>query len=357
MRTDENKIYITHDQGATWDMPKELKGQEINAIYPHPYNNDIVFFTTPSKKFFYSIDRGQTIQEGEGPDPPTRRDDIPLALRFHPTKSDYMIWISDRDCSVPSSKTCHAAAYYTNDRGRSWSMLSAYVRNCAWIHSNILVNTPEKLIFCERYANDERPSDANPIKLVASDDFFKTETTHFKKIMGFATMEEFIVVAEVKDESTLRLDASIDGKVFAEAHFPHNFQVDKQQAYTVLDSVTHAVFLHVTVNPMRGSEYGAILKSNSNGTSYVLSLPDVNRNEMGFVDFEKMQGLEGVAIVNVVENVDETNKGGKKKLKSKITHNDGGAWNYLPPPEKDVDGKKYDCNVKDVGISLEIDWG
>lgn len=348
MRTDENKIYITHDQGAIWDIPKELKGQQINAIYPHPYNNDIVFFTTPSKKFFYSIDRGQTIQEGQGPDPPTRRDDIPLALRFHPTRSDYMIWISDRDCGVPSSKACHAAAYYTNDRGRTWRILSPYVKNCAWVHSKVLVNTPEKLIFCERYAKDERPSDANPIKLVASDDFFKTETTHFEKIIGFATMEEFIVAAVVKDELSLKLDASVDGKIFAEAHFPHNFQVDKQQAYTLLDSVTHAIFVHVTVNPMRGSEYGAILKSNSNGTSYVLSLSDVNRNEAGFVDFEKMQGLEGVAIVNVVVNVDETNKGGKKKLKSKITHNDGGAWNYLPPPEKDVDGKSYDCNVKDL---------
>lgn len=348
MRTDKNHIYITHDQGATWEMPKELKGQEITAIYPHPYINDIVFFTTPTKKFFYSIDRGQTIEEGTGPDPPTRRDDIARALRFHPTKSDYMIWISDRDCSDPSSKLCHAAAYYTNDRGRSWTMLSGYIRNCAWVHSTVLDKTPEKLIFCERYAKDERPSDANPIKLVASDDFFKTEQTHFEKIMGFATMEEFIVVAEVKDDSSLKLDASIDGKLFAEAHFPHNFQVDKQQAYTVLDSVTHAIFLHVTVNPMRGSEYGTILKSNSNGTSYVMALADVNRNEYGFVDFEKMQGLEGVAIVNVVKNVDESNKGGKKKLKSMMTHNDGGFWNYLPAPDKDVDGKKYDCDIKDV---------
>jgi len=354
MRTDENKIYITHDQGATWAMPPELKDQEINAIYPNPYNQDIIFFTTPSKKFFYSVDRGYTIESADGPDPPTRRFDIPLALRFHPTKSDYIIWISDRDCKVPTSKTCHAAAYYTQDRGHSWPMLSAYVRNCAWIHSSALSNTPEKLIFCERYAKDERPSETNPIKLVANDDF-KTETTHFEKIMGFATMEEFIVVAEVKDESSLRLHTSVDGKTFAEAHFPHNFHVVKQQAYTLLDSVTHAIFLHVTVNPVEGYEYGAILKSNSNGTSYVMSLPNVNRNEAGFVDFEKMQGLEGVAIVNVVVNVDEVNKGAKKKLKSKITHNDGGAWNYLPPPEKDVDGKKYGCNIKDVGLYFEID--
>lgn len=348
MRTEENHIYITHDQGANWEMPKELKDQQITAIYPNPDFSDYIFFTTPSKKFFYSIDRGHTIKEGEGPDPPTTRDDIPLALRFHPTKSDYLIWISDRDCSTPSAKTCNAAAWYSNDRGRQWNILSGFVRNCAWIHSDALDKTPDRLIFCERYAKDERPSDENPMKLVSSTDFFSSETVHYPKIMGFATMEEFIVVAEVKDDSSLKLDASIDGKVFAEAHFPPNFKVDKQQAYTLLDSVTHAVFVHVTVNPMRGSEYGSILKSNSNGTSYVLSLPDVNRNENGYVDFEKMQGLEGVAIVNVVKNIDETNKGGKKKLKSMITHNDGGAWNFLQAPETGADGKKYDCNVKDL---------
>ncbi|KAF8468863.1 hypothetical protein BDZ91DRAFT_847692 [Kalaharituber pfeilii] len=348
MRTDKNHIYITYDQGATWEMPKELKDEEITAIYPNPYNNDMVFFLTPGKKFYYTFDRGKTIQSGEALEPPTRRDDISLAVRFHPTKSDRIMWIADRFCTDPNQKDCHAAAYHTLDRGANWKMLNPYVRNCAWIHSKDLPNTPENLIFCEKYEKEERPGDDNPIKLVSSDDYFEKESKHFDRIMGFATMEEFIVVAAVKDDGTLKLDASIDGKTFADARFPHNFQVDKQQAYTVLDSVTHAIFLHVTVNPMRGSEYGAIIKSNADGVSYVLSLANVNRNEAGYVDFEKMQGLEGVAIVNVVMNVDETNKGAKKKLKSMITHNDGGAWSYLSPPEKDAEGKGYGCDIKDL---------
>lgn len=354
VRTDNNRIYVTKDQGGTWEEPKELKGVEITAIYPNPYRGDIVFFTTTSEKYFSTINMFDSIKEGTGPNPPTSREDIPLALRFHP-KSDYIIWISDRDCEDRSSKTCHAAAYYTTGRGNYWPMLKPYVRNCAWIHSDALLKTPEKLVFCEKYAKDEKPSDNNPMKLISSDDFFQTaETVHFEKIMGFATMEEFIVAAEVKDDSSLRLHASIDGKIFAEAKFPHTLKVDKQQAYTVLDSVTHAIFLHVTVNSIKGSEYGALIKSNSNGTSYVLSLSNVNRNEYGYVDFEKMQGLEGVAIVNVVANVDETNKGGKKKLKSMITHNDGGAWDYLHAPSKDFNGEDYKCDVTQVRLHSSI---
>lgn len=141
---------------------------------------------------------------------------------------------------------------------------------------------------------------------------------------------------------------SVDGETWAEAKFPYNFQVGKQQAYTVLESVTHSVFLHVTVTSRVGFEYGTILKSNSNGTDYVISMNDVNRNEQGYVDFEKMLGLEGVAIVNVVENPKEASEGSKKKLKTKITHNDGADWEYVSPPEKDSNDKKLSCDGSDL---------
>lgn len=69
--------------------------------------------------------------------------------------------------------------------------------------------------------------------------------------------------------------------------------------------------------------WGNILKSNSNGTYFGLSLDNVNRNEDGFVDFEKMINLDGIALVNVVSNPREAPLTGRKLLQSKITHNDG----------------------------------
>src|SRR5699024_10477453 len=134
------------------------------------------------------------------------------------------------------------------------------------------------------------------------DNFFADDEVPIKDVIDFAAMSEYIVVASRDPEKTdsLRVSTSIDGRTFADAEFPVNLNVPVQTAYTVVDSSTHAIFLHVTVSSMENGEYGSLIKSNSNGTSYALSISAVNRNDMGYIDFEKMQGPEGVAVVNVV---------------------------------------------------------
>jgi len=75
--------------------------------------------------------------------------------------------------------------------------------------------------------------------------------------------------------------------------------------------------------------WGAILKSNSNGTYFGISIENVNRNEHGYVDFEKMVGLDGIALINVVANPDEATVTKSKVLQSRITHNDGRGFYIL----------------------------
>lgn len=65
------------------------------------------------------------------------------------------------------------------------------------------------------------------------------------------------------------------------------------------------------------------MKSNGNGTYFGVSIDYVNRNDRGFVDFEKMIGLDGIAVINVVANPDAARMSGRKDLASRITHNDG----------------------------------
>ena len=83
------------------------------------------------------------------------------------------------------------------------------------------------------------------------------------------------------------------------------------------------MFLHLTTSDRLGAEFGNILKSNSNGTFYGVSIENVNRNRQGFVDFEKMIGLDGIALVNVLSNPNDVTLTGHKELQSRITHNDG----------------------------------
>ena len=56
-----------------------------------------------------------------------------------------------------------------------------------------------------------------------------------------------------------------------------------------------------------------------------MSIDYVNRDDRGFVDFEKMIGLDGIAIVNVVSNPSDAPLTGKKELQTRISHNDG-SW-------------------------------
>jgi sortilin (neurotensin receptor 3) len=69
----------------------------------------------------------------------------------------------------------------------------------------------------------------------------------------------------------------------------------------------------------------------------------VNRDERGYVDFEKMIGIDGIAIVNVVSNPEAAAVTGDKELQTRITHNDGGRWKPLIPPKYDSQGQPYEC--------------
>ncbi|KAI4178644.1 MAG: hypothetical protein L6R41_008300 [Letrouitia leprolyta] len=341
MRTDQAEVYMSRDHGKTWDQI--LKGHEIKDIYPHPHFNDVCFFVSTNRTVHYTINRGDTFSSFDARIEPTRDRSLP-ALGFHADYKNWLIWTGAADCDKEGQ--CHNDAWYSTDRGSSWNELRKFVRKCEFIKAEGR-GDKEKLVYCEQYKDEKL---GGPLELVSSDNWFAKPEVHFDNIVDFATMSEFIIVAtrDQSDSDSLKVDASVDGKTFADALFPSNFNVPIQKAYTVLDSHTHAVFMHVTVGNQKDAEYGSIIKSNSNGTSYVLSLDSVNRNTPGYVDFEKMLGLEGVALVNVVMNIEEAERGSGKKLKTMITHNDGAEWALLRAPQKDPEGKAYNCNTDNI---------
>lgn len=355
MRTDD-KVWITKDHGKEW---KEiLSGKDISNIHPHRFFNDVVFFTTSdAKTVYYSTNRGDKLHSFDAPEIPTK-DKLP-ALSFHPERKDWLIWTGAKDCDR-GSDDCHSVAYYSTDRGDHWETLLRYVRKCQFISEEGRGRSEnvedrdrkEKLIYCEQHEGEES---SHPLQLVVSESFFDESKVHFTNIVDFATMAEFIVVAAKDEEKkTLKAATSVDGWTFAEALFPPDFNVPHQDAYTVLDSSTHSVFLHVTVSDKDSAEYGAIIKSNSNGTSYVMSINAVNRNRAGYVDFEKLQVPEGVAMVNIVDNAERISKDGAKKLKTMITHNDGAEWGFLPPPAKPAEGVTFGCSGPVERCSLHL---
>ncbi|KAI1336416.1 vacuolar protein sorting [Xylariaceae sp. FL0016] len=338
-RNTAGEIFITHDHGKTWTVPEELKNENIVGIITHPYVKDMAFFITPTEKIFYTMNRGHAIYSFKTRYPPDPKfDGIPLA--FHPDRPDWLIWhgkkCQDSKCSIEASVSW--------DRGDDWTVLKRYVQKCEFTGSsayNKVRNSTQ--IVCSAKSREDNDED-NPLQLLYTDKFPEYELAKsLDNVKRFATMSEFIVVAtENQTEGTLNALASVDGKEYAPAHFPYNFEVPHSNAYTVLDSSTHAVNLFVATETETNRQYGSILKSNSNGTSYVLSVQGVNCDSGFYVDFEKMLGLEGVALVNIVANRDSSSE--PKKLQTKISHNDGAEWAFLPPPREDTNKKGYACS-------------
>lgn len=79
----------------------------------------------------------------------------------------------------------------------------------------------------------------------------------------------------------------------------------------------------INVIDRRGYKVGNLFTSNSDGTYFSLSKKYVSESDYGNVDFEKMQGVDGVALLNEVINPNEANQGIKKKLRSMITVDNG----------------------------------
>lgn len=345
IRADEaGDVMLTTDHGKTWKQPDALKGKKIWGIMTHHYFKEMAFFVPAEGNVIYTVDHGEHFHDFTPPNPVDTKSPRP-PLTFHPDHKDWMIWLGEkRDKDTGES---YREASLSRDRGDHWTSIQRYVDRCEFTGSSSYNFRSEHQILCtvkSREGNDKHI----PIDLVESDDFFETSGVRQKNVKDFATMAEFIVVAaEDSSGKALQAFASMDGKKFAATRFPYNFDVTQQHAYTVLDSSTHAVNLFVPPGHKTDHCSGTIIKSNSNGTDYVVSITGVNCDGGFFVDFERMLTLEGVILVNIVANRNNDNE--PKKKRTLISHSDGATWSYLPPPRADAEGKNYPCTSSDNG--------
>ncbi|KAG8905227.1 vacuolar protein sorting/targeting protein PEP1 [Tulasnella sp. 403] len=348
------QIWQSSNEGYTWSQLH--KDQYFVAIYMNPYWSERAWLLTPTRKCYMTTDAGQTWIPLEGPTEPNTFG-VPI-ISFHPKQTDWLIWTGSVGCTgAPGGGTgsdCRTEAYYSRDHGRRWSKFESYVRNCAWARDKD-IKIDEREILCESYRikkGNQMLFSGNALELVRGREFYSKKDTLFKNVVGFAKFSEYLLVAEIADNaSALDLQVSLDGKTFSQGLFPPNMRLDNH-AYTILESSTDSVFLHVTMSQAKGGEWGNVLKSNSNGTYYGLSLSYVNRNDRGYVDFEKIIGLDGIAVMNVVANPDEAAVSGKKNLQTRITHNDGGTWKPLTPPATDSLGQKYGCTGAQCALHI-----
>ncbi|KAI0030630.1 Oligoxyloglucan reducing end-specific cellobiohydrolase [Vararia minispora EC-137] len=350
----DDTIWLSNNEGYTWRQVLPDSGHKFLAFYHHSFSNDRAYLITNTKDFFYTTDAGRSWNKLQAPTVPnTFR---ALVLRFHPEHSDYLIWVGDQGCEN-FGPTCRAVAHYSTNNGRRWDFIDDYVRNCAWARDSAFRVDPSEIL-CESHqtkgGNQRMFNDLiNPLELWAGPAFFdkKKRKREFDSVVGFTKFSQYLIVAEYLPQSnSLELQVSLDGINFAQGQFPPSMKPSTQQAYTILESSTDSVFMHMTtsIEP----PWGTILKSNSNGTYFGSSITHVNRNERGYVDFEKMIGLDGVVLINVVTNYDTAPVSGAKALQTRISHNDGGSWKPLTPPPKDSNGEPYSCQSVECTLNV-----
>ncbi|OWB79459.1 hypothetical protein B5S32_g3681 [[Candida] boidinii] len=345
IHTQYRDLYVSYDGGLNFKSIVEithgaLKDGAVESIYLNPFWPNYVYLLTNDNKIYISSNRAISFEIAVDQPMQAIKDYTGLRFTFDKSSPERFIWYGYRECS---DYKCKKGSYYTLDGGKSFHVLLDDAPRCNFAGSTLnsdILPVDQNLIIC-----DQEIADTRYFKIISSTDYFNNNSKElFAQTIGSASTGAFFVVAEVKGDD-LVAQVSVNGDIFAEALFPKNLKVDNQRGYTILNSKSNTIFLHVTTNNVRDDQYGSILKSNFNGTSYVMSIQDINRDNVGYVDYESIVGLEGVAIANRVMNTDKVNMDNEfKRLKTFITHNDGAQWTSLMAPKVDSDGKKYECD-------------
>ncbi|ANB12963.1 Vth2p [Sugiyamaella lignohabitans] len=182
-----DEAFITHDQGLNWD--KLLDGKEIASITSNPNFPNDVYVLTFDSQLHISTDRGHSFNNVKLP--ANVAPQYGGSIDFHPKNREWLIYMGETGCDNPFS--CKLGAYYSTNGGKSWDKLVEDVTRCSWV-GQLLHKTDEKLIFCNHIVSEGFTARK---ALVSSEDYFKTKTTHFDSVVGYAFQSEFIVVATV----------------------------------------------------------------------------------------------------------------------------------------------------------------
>ena len=332
--------YRSDDAGVKWKKLDGVDDGQVLEVLKHPYDNQVAVVIGLEGKHWITKNQGKSWKKWDGKYAPTL---ARMPIAFHATDPDRMLFMT-AECS--GFDNCKERVFYTTDGFDSDpKLLSEDAVSCVWAKSTDLFTTGKKDLDKNKVIcivkGSFSPFSSN-YQLLSSDDFFDTkdnpemnEDNTPSGFMRLAAVKHYIVAA-AKSEGTTELAMYVtdDAKVWHRAEFgEHRLEED---AYTLLESTNYSMQVDVLVTkPM--SPMGVLLTSNSNGTFFSKNIEHTNRNVRGYVDFEKIQNIQGIVMVNVVDNWEEVERDwvAEKKLKTQISFDDGRTWEALKDDDDD----------------------
>ncbi|EEA07756.1 BNR/Asp-box repeat-containing protein [Cryptosporidium muris RN66] len=410
-KTIKGHVYRSANRGKNWrDITDNLARLSANltsnksssflvkSISINPVDKNIILIVGSKYNHFISINAGETFRRI------SHTGTIHTWL-FHPSKSRYALFSSWTDgCqksilsnlkknSTTNSKCIHQL-FVTKDLGLSFTRVIDYVVQFHW-DTNKNSNTNRIFFTHHRKKQGDQLRYGGwmqNIDFSFTDDFGSHYLTPVKGGNKFLISNNYIFVAKLQNhiQQTVSLVVSTDdGATFKQVQLPHPLT---EKSYTILDTSEDTVILHVNHGSDIMSNTGHIYISDKSGTRFALSLANNVRTKTGECEFDKVMSLDGVYLANIKEHVfdsknevdavskdmvflydldiDDTvedadtssieakHKSGKQGkmeevVKTVITFNKGGEWNYIQAPTTDSRGNPIDCNP-DQGCYLHL---
>jgi len=334
-------VWRSSDTGKSWSSITDALSEDVSdfagafSIVPNPVNPEIVFVVGLEEQCWLSTDGGKNF----------KKVDTGFTLRgfkWHPFQEKWAVaYKSNIECIRLRKYRCFGDLMLTEDSGMTWRSIAQYVKypNYAWLQSAGTKGEAKGLAIVQ-HKRDKGVAQSwdTELDFVQSDNFFQDKQVLLPKGNNFAIIDKYVFVAVANTNTEVTLWVSTNNAAsFSIVRMPVELA---ERSYGILHTAEQSLFVIVRGGSI-GAKWGNLYQSDESGTQMALSLSNNHYERGRNADIVKVQGIEGVYIVNVLLNPDADHSESPPELQTMITFDKGGAWMPLKAPSVDSTGVHY----------------
>ncbi|KAH0623299.1 hypothetical protein JD844_031470 [Phrynosoma platyrhinos] len=244
----------------------------------------------------------------------------------------------------------------SDDFGQTWIMIHEHVKSFSW---GIEPYDKPNAVYIERH----EPTRSSTI--LRSTDFFQTRENKeilLEDVEDFQLRDKYLFATKTvhllgsQQQTSVQLWVSFNRKPMQAAQFVTRHPIKE---YYIVDTSEDQVFVCVSHSNNSTNLY----ISEAEGLRFSLTLENILYYSPGgvgsdtlvryfanepFVDFHRVEGVPGVYIATLINGLFS-----EENMRSVITFDKGGTWEFLQPPEYTRYGEKINCELSQ-GCSLHL---